>query len=52
MAKIVLRLNLREAMALWGALEWCAAAFGLGKMQEKIWRYLGDEIYERGKKDD
>jgi hypothetical protein len=49
MAKIVLRLNLREAMALWAALEWCASAFGLGKMQEKIWRTLGSEISKREK---
>lgn len=44
MAKIVLRLNLRESKALSSALEYCDNAFGLGVMQNEIWCKLNDAI--------
>jgi hypothetical protein len=50
MAKIILRLSLREAMALWSALEWCGCSYKIGKMQKKIWEILGDEIEKRSNK--
>ena len=49
MAKIVLRLNEREAQALYGALEYCDVCFRIGKMQQKIMDQLDAELYKREK---
>lgn len=46
MAKIVLRLNKSEAMALYAALEYCDICFRIGKRQEKIMNELDAKLLE------
>jgi hypothetical protein len=48
--KIVLKLTLREAQELWGALDYHACGKGNGIIKSRLWAILGDEIVKVGRK--